>query len=202
MSHTGCWRGCWQLSGAICTVFTVFFEGRATWHQKPVQVMQAMLMQQNTSAVYPTGRVALALRARRHAAQLDSPRSRRCFVHLRKDGAPPRFVRGTPCWVSDIAVGSRPETRIKSHSIVYRLSMYPGWRTGPAPVAGRAAAGCPGDLRLGDAGGAGLWRGLAGVHAAGVTAGGTGGVEPLESLEVQSWLQQASSCMGLVACKI
>ena len=25
----GCWRGCWQLSGAICTVFTVFFEGRA-----------------------------------------------------------------------------------------------------------------------------------------------------------------------------
>ena len=32
----GCWRGCWRLSGAIRTVFTVFFEGRATWHQKPV----------------------------------------------------------------------------------------------------------------------------------------------------------------------
>ena len=28
-------------------------------------------VQQNTSAVYPTGRVALALRARRHAAQLN-----------------------------------------------------------------------------------------------------------------------------------
>ena len=28
-------------------------------------------VQQNTSVVYPTGRVALALRARRHTAQLD-----------------------------------------------------------------------------------------------------------------------------------
>ena len=28
-------------------------------------------VQQNTSAVYPTGRVARALRARRHTAQLD-----------------------------------------------------------------------------------------------------------------------------------
>ena len=78
-----------------CTVFAVFFDGRATWHQKPVarpgrpgmfwgpsvwaglragdagNAEEDLGVQQNPSAVYPTGRVALALRARRHTAQQD-----------------------------------------------------------------------------------------------------------------------------------
>ena len=74
----------------------MFFEGRATWHQKFVarpgmsgmfwapnvwaaclgdagNAEEELLVQQNTSAVYPTRRVALALRARRHTEQLDFP---------------------------------------------------------------------------------------------------------------------------------
>ena len=90
-----------MLAGMLATVrgdlhgiYSVF-EGRPTWHQKPVarpgrsrmfwgpsvlaglragdagNAEEELGVQQNTSAVYPTGRVALALRARRHTAQLD-----------------------------------------------------------------------------------------------------------------------------------
>ena len=75
----GCWRGCWRLSGAICTVFAVFLEGRATWHQKPVArpVLQAMLRRSlgcNKTRQRYTVRVGLpSLFELEDTAQLDLP---------------------------------------------------------------------------------------------------------------------------------